>query len=142
MGHPPIGCVPLVPVPIKYALDRSFALIEGWRKKAGQISELLIIYQQMNGDRHFNKQFLRACLEQDQYRFHPSAWRRLQELQISLNDTSYVLRHGSVEEEPELDAAIGHWRFTIHGRTVDDKELTIMFAFVEIEGLLILTIAE
>ena len=96
----------------------------------------------MNNDRHFNKQFLRACLEQDQYRFHPSAWKRLQELQISLNDSLYVLRHGSIDGEPEYDAAIGHWRFTVHGKTVDEKELTIMFAFVEIEGVLILTIAD
>lgn len=103
---------------------------------------MLIIYQQMSDDRHFNKQFLRACLEQDQYRFHPSAWKRLQELQISLNDSLYVLRHGSIDEEPEYDAAIGHWRFTVHGKTADEKELTIMCAFVEIEGVLILTIAE
>jgi len=30
----------------------------------------------------------------------------------------------------------------VHGKTVDEKELTIIFAFVEIEGVLILTIAD
>jgi hypothetical protein len=93
-------------------------------------------------DRPFNKQFLRACLEQDRYQFQPSAWKRLQELQISLNDTLYVLRHGTIDGEPEFDATFGHWRFTVHGKTVDEQELTIIFAFVEIEGVLILTIAE
>jgi hypothetical protein len=93
-------------------------------------------------DGHFNKQLLRACLEQDRYRFHPSAWKRLRELQISLNDTLHVLRHGSIDGEPEFDAEYGNWRFTVHGTTVDQQELTIMFIFVEIEGVLILTIAE
>ena len=36
----------------------------------------------------------------------------------------------------------GYWRFTVHGITVDEQELTIIFAIVEIEGVLILTIAE
>jgi hypothetical protein len=96
----------------------------------------------MNDGRRFNKQFLRACLEQDQYRFEPSAWNRLRELNISLNDALYVLRFGSIDREPEFDAAFGHWSFTVRGKTVDEKELTIIFAFVEIEGVLILTIAE
>jgi len=96
----------------------------------------------MNGDRHFNKQFLCACLDQDHYRFQPSTWKQLLELQISLNDTLHVLRHGSIDEEPEFDATLGHWRFTAHGKSVDEKELTITFAFVETEGVLILTIAE
>jgi hypothetical protein len=96
----------------------------------------------MDDGRHFNKQFLRACLEQDQYRFQPSAWKRLQELQISLSDTLYVLRHGLITGEPVFDEGFGHWRFTVHGKTVDEQELTIAFTFVEIEGVLILTIAE
>jgi hypothetical protein len=95
----------------------------------------------MNGG-HFNKQLLRACLEQDRYRFHPNAWKRLHELQISLNDTLHVLRHGSIDGEPEFDPAYGHWRFTVHGKTVDQRELIIMFVIVEIEGVLILTIAD
>jgi len=96
----------------------------------------------VNDGRQFNRQFLRACLDQDQYRFQPSAWKRLRELQISLNDALYVLRHGSIDQEPEFDETFGHWRFTVHGKTVDEQELAIMFAFVEIEGVLILTIAE
>lgn len=90
----------------------------------------------------FNKQLLRACLEQDRYRFHPNAWKRLRELQISVNDALHVLRNGSIDGEPEFDAPNGNWRFTVHGRTVDQKELAIAFVFVEIEGILILTIAE
>ena len=93
-------------------------------------------------DRPPNKQFLRACLERDRYQFHPSAWKRLQELQISLNDTLHVLRHGRIDGEPEFDESFGHWRFTVHGQTVDEKNLAIIFAFIEIEGVLILTIAE
>ncbi len=93
-------------------------------------------------DGPFNKQYLRACLEQDRYQFQPSAWKRLGELQVSLNDTLHVLRHGSIDGEPEFDATFGHWRFTVHGKTVDELELRITFAFVEIEGVLILTIAE
>jgi len=95
----------------------------------------------MNDGRQFDKQFLRACLDQDQYRFQPSAWKRLRELQISLNDALYVLRHGNIDCEPEFDVKSGNWQFTVHGKTVDEKELTITFAFVEIEGVLILTIA-
>ncbi len=93
-------------------------------------------------DGHFNKQFLRACLEQDRYHFQPSAWKRLRELHISLNDALYVLRHGKIDGEPEFDIASGHWRFTVHGKTVDEEELTIVFAFVEFKDVLILTIAE
>ena len=96
----------------------------------------------MSDGRQFDKQFLRACLDQDQYRFQPSAWKRLQELQISLNDALYVLRHGNIDGEPEFDVKSGNWHFTVHGKTVDEKELTIIFAFVEIEGVLILTIAD
>jgi hypothetical protein len=92
--------------------------------------------------RQFDRQFLRACLDQDQYQFQPSSWKRLQELRISLIDVLDVLRHGNIDGEPEFDVKSGHWRFTVHGKTVDEKELMIMFAFVEIEGVLILTIAE
>jgi hypothetical protein len=93
-------------------------------------------------DRHFNKHLLRACLEQDRYRFHPSAWKRFRELQISLNDILHVLRNGTIEQEPEFDETYGNWRFAAHGKTVDLQELKIKFVFVEAECVLILTIAE
>jgi hypothetical protein len=95
----------------------------------------------MNDGTHFNRQFLRACLDQDRYQFQPSAWHRLRELQISLNDALHVLRTGSIDRDPDFDTSAAHWRFTITGRTVDEKEFTISFAFVEVEGVLILTIA-
>jgi hypothetical protein len=88
----------------------------------------------------FNKQKLRACLEQDRYRLHPGVWRRLRELQIDLNDALHVLRHGLISEEPQFEPKSGQWRFTVEGETVDQKELRIVFSFVEIDGLLVLTI--
>ena len=57
----------------------------------------------MEGAR-FNKAKLQACLEQDRYRFHPDVWKGFRELQIDLNDALYVLRHGTICEEPEFDA--------------------------------------
>lgn len=95
----------------------------------------------MNEGRQFDKQFLRACLDQDRYQFQPSAWQRLREMQISVSDALHVLSHGSIDEEPVFDAPLGRWRFTVNGWTVDEEELTIAFAFVEVEGVLILTIA-
>jgi hypothetical protein len=43
--------------------------------------------------------------------------------------------------EPEFDAKIGQWRFTVQGKTVDSNELSIVFTFVEIDGVLILSIS-
>jgi hypothetical protein len=94
----------------------------------------------MNGER-FSKQRLRACLEQDQYRLHPDCWKRLRVLAIDLNDTLHVLRHGIIHAEPEFDAKLGQWRFTIEGETVDQNSLAIIFTFVEVDGVLVLTIA-
>jgi hypothetical protein len=110
-------------------------------KIARQAIAKLIFYQLMN-DRHFNKQLLRVCLEQDRYRFQPSAWKQLHELQISLSDALYVLRNGNIDGEAELDVTVGCWSFTMRGETADEKELTITFALVEIEGVLILSIGQ
>jgi hypothetical protein len=89
----------------------------------------------------FNKQKLRACLEQDQYRLHPDVWKRLRELKIDLNDALYVLRHGIISAEPEFDAKLGQWRFTVEGESVDQEQLRIVFTFIQIDGVLVLTIA-
>jgi hypothetical protein len=93
----------------------------------------------MEGTR-FNKAKLQACLEQDRYRFHPDVWKGFRELQIDLNDALFVLRHGTICGEPEFDAMFGQWRFTVQGTTVEERELRIGFAFMEIDGLLVLTI--
>ncbi len=89
---------------------------------------------------HFNKAKLRACLEQDRFRFHSDVWKGIRELQIDLNDALYVLRHGTICEEPVFDDKVAQWEFTVQGTTVDERELRIGFAFVEIEGVLVLTI--
>jgi hypothetical protein len=93
----------------------------------------------MEGAR-FNKAKLQACLEQDRYRFHPDVWKGFRELQIDLNDALFVLRHGTICGGPEFDATFGQWRFTVQGTTVEERELRIGFAFMEIDGLLVLTI--
>jgi hypothetical protein len=93
----------------------------------------------MEGAR-FNKAKLQTCLEQDRYRFHPDVWKGIRELQIDLNDALYVLRRGTICAEPEFDGKCGQWRFTVQGTTVDERELRIGFAFIEIDGVLVLTI--
>jgi hypothetical protein len=93
----------------------------------------------MEGAR-FNKAKLQACLEQDRFRFHSDVWKGIRELQIDLNDALYVLRHGTICEEPVFDGRFGQWRFTVQGTTVDERELRIGFAFMEIDGVLVLTI--
>lgn len=93
----------------------------------------------MQGAR-FNKAKLQACLEQDRYRLDPDAWKRIRELQIDLNDALYVLRHGTICEEPVFDKQFGQWRFTVQGTTVDNRELRIGFAFIEIDGVLLLSL--
>ena len=93
----------------------------------------------MEGAR-FNKAKLRACLEQDRFRFHSDVWKAIRELQIDLTDALYVLRHGTICEEPVFDDEFGQWRFTVQGTTVDERELRMGFAFMEIDGVLVLTI--
>jgi hypothetical protein len=88
----------------------------------------------------FSKAKLQTCLEQDRYRFHSDVWKGIRELQIDLNDALYVLRHGTICEEPVFDGKCGQWRFTVQGTTVDERELRIGFAFMEIDGLLVLNI--
>jgi hypothetical protein len=39
-----------------------------------------------------------------------------------------------------FDGRFGQWRFTVQGTTVDERELRIGFAFMEIDGVLVLTI--
>ncbi len=95
----------------------------------------------MTDGRPFTKQRLRACLDHDEYRLHPLVWARLRELHIDLSDALHVLRHGLIHAEPEFDTKIGQWRFTVHGRTVDSNELSIVFTFVEIDGVLVLSIS-
>lgn len=95
----------------------------------------------MSNDRPFTKQRLRGCLVHDEYRLHPLVWARLRELHIDLADALHVLRHGLIHAEPEFDANIGQWRFTVQGKTVDGNELSIVFTFVEIDGVLILSIS-
>ncbi|MGA2989288.1 MAG: hypothetical protein ABSD88_02350 [Candidatus Korobacteraceae bacterium] len=95
----------------------------------------------MSTGRPFTKQRLRGCLDHDEYRLHPLVWARLRELHIDLSDALHVLRHGMIYAEPEFDAKIGQWRFTVQGKTVDSNELSIVFTFVEIDGVLILSIS-
>jgi len=89
----------------------------------------------------FTRQRLRACLDHDEYRLHPQFWSRLRDLGIDLNDALHVLRHGMIYTDPEFDAKINQWRFTVQGETVDGKALNIVFTFVEIEGVLVLAIS-
>jgi hypothetical protein len=88
----------------------------------------------------FSTQRLRAYLDQDHYRLHPEVWKRLRELQIDLNDALYVLQHGVISADPDLDPKIGKWRFSVQGQTVDQNELRIDFTFVEVDGVLVLTV--
>jgi hypothetical protein len=95
-----------------------------------------------NSGRRFSLQKLRACLDQDRYRLHPHFWTQLRELSVDLNDALHVLRQGMIEVEPEFDPAIQQWRFTVRGLTVDGKHLSIVFTFVEIDDLVVLTICD
>ena len=91
----------------------------------------------MQGAR-FSKAKLQAYLAEDRYRLDPYVWKGIRELHIDLNDALYVLRHGAICGEPELDTMSTQWRFTVEGRTVDGKQLRIGFAFIEIDGVLVL----
>lgn len=87
---------------------------------------------------HFSKAKLKAYLEQDRYRLDPNVWQGIRELHIDLNDALHVLRRGAICGDPEFDARSEQWRFTVEGITVDDKQLRIGFAFIEIDGVLVL----
>lgn len=87
---------------------------------------------------HFSRARLQAYLEQDRYRLDPDVWQGIRELRIDLNDALHILRRGTICGEPEFDASSGQWRFTVEGTTVDEKQLRIGFAFVEIDGVLVL----
>jgi hypothetical protein len=93
----------------------------------------------MSGKR-FSTQRLRTYLELDHYRLHSEVWKRLRELHIDLNDALYVLQRGSISADPEFDPKIEKWRFTVQGHTIDQKELRIDFTFVEVDGVVVLTI--
>lgn len=96
--------------------------------------------QAQRRSRHAALGELRACMAEDRYQLHPHFWKRLRERRVELLDALHVLRHGVIYAEPEFDVKFGEWRYTVRGRTVDNVELRIVFTFVEIEGVLVLTI--
>ena len=93
----------------------------------------------MNSEQ-FSTQRLRGYLEKDHFRLHPEVWRRLRDLHIDMQDALYVLQRGIITAEPEFDQRTREWRFTVEGETVDQKQLRIDFTFVEVDGVVVLTI--
>lgn len=74
---------------------------------------------------------IRAALDDSRYDFVEHALERLELRQVSETEVTHVLRQGRHEKKKDqFDDKHGNWKYAITGKTVDNRELRVVVAFV------------
>lgn len=82
---------------------------------------------------------LRQCLLTGIVEYHPHFERRCSERGIDPMDAQYVLRKGLIYDEPELDVRFQEWRYRVEAAPPDGERLKVVFTFIEIDEVLVIT---
>ncbi len=75
---------------------------------------------------------IRSALDDSRYDFRGHALERLQQREVTESEAIYVLKKGRHEKKKdEFDNEKGNWKYAVRGKTVDNRELRVIVAFVE-----------
>lgn len=67
--------------------------------------------------------------------------RRMRERHVSMQDITYVLRHGAIDEQPRWDTDHHNYVYKIVGFDLESDELKVLSVIIEIEAtVLIVTV--
>ena len=83
---------------------------------------------------------LRECLMNGIVEYHSHFARRCRERGIDPLDAQFVLRKGTIYDEPELDVCFREWRYKVEGKPPDGEKLKVVIAFVERHEVLVITV--
>lgn len=85
-------------------------------------------------------QLIRECIDRGQYVLTEHAVLRLNQRDISLTDTEFVLKNGYHEKKKTyFDEIFNTWRYAIRGKTVDDLQMRIIISFND-DNMIIITV--
>src|SRR5450755_854489 len=59
---------------------------------------------------------------------------------LDTEDALYILRHGHILREPELDIKTGEWKYRLEGRTPDGIRIAVVFSFKRVDMCFLITI--
>lgn len=48
---------------------------------------------------------------------------------LDMLDAKYVLKHGHIYREPEIDVKTREWKYRIEGKTIDGARIAVVFCF-------------
>lgn len=82
---------------------------------------------------------LRDCLKNGIVEPHPHFLRALKDDGLDLVDAIFVLKRGSIYDEPEFDVSFQQWRYRIEGKEPGGLWLAIIFAFKAVDEALLIT---
>ena len=83
---------------------------------------------------------IRDCLDKGLYRQSKHAIERVLERKIDLLDVLYVLKNGYHEKQKtSFDEAFQTWKYAVRGKTLDNLDIRIVIAFIDI-GMMIITV--
>ncbi|MBI5886546.1 MAG: DUF4258 domain-containing protein [Deltaproteobacteria bacterium] len=62
---------------------------------------------------------------------------RMEQRKVSMQDVIYLLKTGSIFDEPELDMKVNQWKYKVEGKTIDGASLAIVVALEADKNILI-----
>lgn len=83
---------------------------------------------------------VRHCLTDGQVIFGSHFREELAKERLEISDAKYVLKHGHIFREPEIDIKTGEWKYRIEGKTPDGERLGIVFSFKAIDACFVITV--
>jgi hypothetical protein len=83
---------------------------------------------------------IRHCLDEGEVIPTKHFRDKLGELEMSMVEAFYILRHGLILNEPEFDVRFQQWNYRVEGTEPDGEHLAIVFTFVEAASGLLITI--
>ena len=84
---------------------------------------------------------IRAAIDDSRYFFTGHAAERLDQREVTESETVYVLKYGRHEaKKDQFDDERANWKYAIRGKTVDNRELRVIVAFVHPDMIIITVI--
>lgn len=83
---------------------------------------------------------VRHCLEEGAVIFGRHFREELKNDGFDIADARYVLKHGHIYTEPEIDVKTRDWKYRIEGKTPDDDRLAIVFCFKTVDTCFLITV--
>lgn len=83
---------------------------------------------------------VRHCLEEGSVILGRHFRDELANDRFDIADAMYVLKHGHIYKEPEIDVRTREWKYRIEGKTPDEDRLAVVFSFKTKDRCFLITV--